>query len=330
MTTQCIGITFPMRFQWGINEKQLLKNIHEQIQQHWPSQNNLLINTTWFGPQFNNNSEYRRFVELCSLDKFDNLFLLSSVDPICLTAEQIQQCQIISGAKHLYLLGNFENQYQFNFISTLLPIYFNSYSVEQLLPTDFEYIFLSYNRKPHEHRVDLVNLIENGNLISKGLVTLGNRYTLNEQPTIGNWGMSLDLGIPHDIHSLGNLDLWRKHFLNVVSETIFYPWDPLFITEKTFKPIIGLRPFVINGQSKIYNWLRKQGFKTFNNYWPHIDLENATDVTTGQCIIDLLTWLQDQDINQMYQHMLLDLKYNRQRFFEFAQEQKYKIDNLFE
>lgn len=327
MTTQCIGTTFPLGFQWGIHEKQLLKNIHDQIQQRWPEQNNLLINTTWFGPQFNN-TEYYQFVEVCSSHKFDNLFLLSSVDPVCLTPDQIQQCQNISGAKHLYLLGNFENQYQFNFISTLLPIYFDSYNVEQLLPTDFKYVFLNYNRKPHKHRVDLVDLIESRNLMSSGVVTLGNRHTLNEQPTIGNWGMSLDLGIPHDIHSLGNLDLWRTHFLNVVSETIFYPWDPLFVTEKTFKPIIGLRPFVINGQCKIYNWLRKQGFRTFNNYWPHIDLENATDVTTGQFIVELLSWLQDQDLDQMYQQMLPDLRHNRQRFFEFAQEQQHRIDNL--
>jgi hypothetical protein len=36
-----------------------------------------------------------------------------------------------------------------------------------------------------------------------------------------------------------------------------------------------------------------------------------------------------QELLQMYQDMLPDLQYNRDRFFEFAKEQQYKINHLF-
>jgi hypothetical protein len=39
--------------------------------------------------------------------------------------------------------------------------------------------------------------------------------------------------------------------------------------------------------------------------------------------------LDKNQLMQMYQDMLPDLIYNRERFFNFAEEQKYKIDNLF-
>lgn len=329
MTVLTVGTTFPTSYQWGQNEKALVENVKNQIQLRWPNSNNLLVNTTWFGPQFDNTG-YQEFTALCNAQQFDNLFLLASVDPVCLTEQQIQDCQTRSGAADLYLLGNFETPYQFNFISTLLPTYFESRSNADLLPTQFEHVYLNYNRKPHSHRVELVQLLEQHNLLHCGVVTLGNRYTLNEQPTQGNWGMSMSLGIPHDIHTLGQIDIWQTCFLNIVGETINLPWDPLFVTEKTFKPILGLRPFVVNGQSKVYQWLRDAGFKTFNHYWPHADLEHATELNTAQCIVEVIKYLSTQQLDTLYQQMLPDLLHNQQHFLTFAQSQQHKINNLFQ
>jgi hypothetical protein len=328
MTTVTIGTTFPSQYQWSQNEKQLVSTIQAQIQVTWPSLDNLLINTTWFGPQFDND-QYQKFVEICATRKFDQLFLLAGVDPVCLTDEQIHRCQEIAGAQELYLLGNFDSKHQFNFISTLLPYYFEQYSEQQLLPTKFEYCFLNYNRKPHPHRVDFVNLLEHNQLLNRGIVTLGNRYTLSEQPNTGNWEMDMALGIPHDIHTLGDLNRWRSHFLNIVSETINLPWNPLFVTEKTFKPIIGLRPFVINGQPKIYNWLRKNGFRTFNHHWPQVDLENATEYNTAERIVDVIKYLSTRDLVDLYQQMLPDLLHNRKHLAEFITQQQTRINHLF-
>jgi hypothetical protein len=148
----------------------------------------------------------------------------------------------------------------------------------------------------------------------------------------GNWGMADTVGIPHDIHSLGNINIWKTHFLTVVSETEFFPWDNTFVSEKTWKPILGLRPFVLNGQAKIYQWLRERGFKTFNHYFNRIELENVTELEIHDSIIEVLKYLvtlDKKEILAMYNNMLPDLIHNRDRFFEFSKEQKYKTENLF-
>jgi hypothetical protein len=36
-----------------------------------------------------------------------------------------------------------------------------------------------------------------------------------------------------------------------------------------------------------------------------------------------------KDIEDMYQDMLPDLRYNKLRFHEFSNEQKYKMENIF-
>ena len=138
-------------------------------------------------------------------------------------------------------------------------------------------------------------------------------------------------GIPNDVVSLGKLDIWKNHFLNIVSETEFNQWHPLFITEKTWKPIIGLRPFIIHGQTRIYQWLQKHGFKTFSRYWSHIDIEKDEDQHGNALqVIEFISNKSDAEITDMYNDMFIDLEYNRQRFFEFAIEQQYKIDHIFE
>jgi hypothetical protein len=342
MSTTVIGTTFPKSFQWHQDEIDLIKNIQNQIQLHYSNFQNLLINTTWFGPQFDN-EEYAQFQKLVSQkQKFDNVFLLSGPDPVCLNQDQISQLMIDCGATNYFLLGNFDTIYSFNFISTVIPKYFKKYEMSDFVLTDPKWIYLNYNRKPRDHRIQFVDKLFENNLQDLGIITLGKdsqiynktdivprELNLSESPNEGNWGMSMDFGIPHDIHTLGNMDLWQQHFLTIVGETEFLPWDHTFVTEKTFKPIIGMRPFVINGQTKIYSWLRQHGFRTFNHFWPHIKMEDLTEFEVHDSIVAVIKYLATQDIRKMYQLMQADLGHNRNRFIEFAREQQHTIDHLF-
>lgn len=340
MTTTFIGTTFPAASDWYADEKSLIASVQQQIDRAFPDSKNLFINTTWFGPQFDN-KQWDRYKQVISQQKFDQLILLAAADPVFLNAEQIDNMQKETNAQ-LYLLGHFDTEYYFNFHSQVLPRYFVNYTEQQLLMQEPTYVYINYNRKPREHRTKLVNLLEQENLLQHGVVTLGehnNIYsneqsrhlTLNEtvDDAVGNWEMDMSFGIPHDIHSLGNQDIWRSHFLNIVSETEFLPWDPMFISEKTWKPILGLRPFIINGQNKIYQYLRDSGFRTFNHYWPDVNIEAASELELHNCIIDVVKYLTTQSLKELYQQMLPDLIHNRNHFAEFSQQQKHKIDNLF-
>lgn len=341
--TYVIGTTFPKSSQWHNNEVNLILTVKQQIEKNFPSGKNLLINTTWFGPQFDN-GEYEK-INLYK-GQINRLFLLAAVDAIMILPQQIDNIIKNIGAKEVYKLGNFDSIFSFNFISTVIPEYFISPSNEQLMLTDPKWLYINYNRKPRTHRVELVDKLIKNNLQNDGIITLGkNRdcynnstvdnlfFSLNEAANDGNWNMDVaEFGIPHDIHTLGDINLWQNHFLNIVSETEFNPWDNMFVTEKTWKPILGLRPFVINGQTKIYSWLRANGFKTFTHYFPEINLETESELEVHNNIIAAIKYLKSLSpgvLISLYNKMLPDLKYNQQRFYEFAKEQKYKIENLF-
>ena len=345
MTTTFIGTTFSPSSDWHVDENQLIANIKLQIEQSFPHSENLLINTTWFGPQFNNN-QWAGYKQLISAQQFDQVFLLAAADPVFLSPDQITSIQTETQAK-LYLLGHFDSEYYFNFHSQVLPKYFVQYSTDQLELRDLAYIYVNYNRKPRDHRSALVNQLINEDLLKHGVVTLGKQnnifskeitpsqhLTLNETPdnAAGNWGMSMEFGIPHDIHSLGNMQIWQQHFLNVVGETEFLPWDNMFISEKTWKPVLGLRPFVINGQTKIYQYLRDQGFRTFEKYFNNVELENIPEHLVHDSIVAVIKYLSSlpkDELISMYQHMLPDLVHNRNRFFEYSAEQTHQIGALF-
>ena len=345
MTTQFIGVTFPSSFQWHNEEVDVVNSVTAQINNNFPNSKNLLINSTWLGPQFDN-GEYEKLLRLTT-SKIDNVFLLS----MFLNAEQVDNILNLLKNPVLYKIGHFDGtEYEFNFhAAKILPKHFKIYSTDEVVMQDAKHIFLCYNRKPREHRVNLVKKLIDHNLKKHGVITLGeNRkiysktdknklhLSLNEDMSqYSTWTNQIDTfgDIPDDLHSLGNLIIWQNHFLTVVSETEFLPWDNTYVSEKTWKPIIGLRPFLINGQSKIYKWLRDRGFKTFNHYFNGIELEDAKEFEIHGSIISVikyLTTLEKTEIIAMYNNMLPDLKYNRDRFFEFAIEQQYKINHIFE
>jgi hypothetical protein len=342
-----IGTTFPANHQYGPKEIEIFKSTADQINEKFAGQCNLLINTTWFGPQFNN-GEWEKVEKLIASNAtFDNLFLLSVIDPVYLTEDNIKYLESGLKTKSTYRIGMFGgSKLEWNFHSIVSAKHCRDLPADTLKLVDPVYAFLLYQRKPRRHRVELTRLLIEQGFNSKGIITLGtNKNSLYDwteglgseliaiDDPIRNYYHGYDNpddfgGIPNDLVTLGRLDIWQQHLLNVVSETEFNDWHPRFVTEKTWKPIIGLRPFVIHGHPDIYQWLESQGFRTFNQYWPDIDIANDQH---GHVMLAIKTVSNKttQELLQMYQHMLPDLVHNRNRFFEFAQEQRYKMENLF-
>lgn len=61
---------------------------------------------------------------------------------------------------------------------------------------------------------------------------------------------------------------------------------PVFVTEKTFKPVSGLQPFMVIGGSGILAYLRSQGFETYDNifdetYDTETDFDKKLDIIIG-------------------------------------------------
>ena len=346
MTVEFIGTGFPTSHDYAQEERDCWASIIQQIEQYFPGQINLLISLTWFGPQFVDSDWYQLFEWNQQGRKFDNLFLLATVDPPYLNPTELQEIKNLAQALKVYHLGNFDNTYQFNFFATTIASKFKKYTDDELILKKLKHIFVNYNRKPKTHRVDFVKRLIDNDLMKYGTVTLGHSdkngdahsnadlyLSIGEKHEdyveLGNRVDVWNFGLPQDYYSLHRLDIWQETFLYINGATEFNPVNDLFCQQDTFKPMLGLRPFVINGVQRTYRWLRLNGFKTFNHYWSHIDIENGPVHDT---LIELITHLKESDsseILKMYQDMLPDLYYNKERFFEFAKEQKYKIENLF-
>ena len=347
-----IGTTFPPNWQYGPEEIEMFDKTAKQIESRFPDRRNLLINTTWFGPQFDFDDGWPSIEKLfASGESYDNLFLLSLIDPLYLMDRDLQLIQNNLSIKKTYRIGMFLNtEYEYNFHAIVGDHLMPKYNNDDVMLKNYDKDFLCYQRKPRVWRVDFANLVKQHNLIDNGIMTLGAKteddYDWSEgrtwEPMVlkeshepykkdGQNDKTHYGGIPNDLVTVGGLDIWNQCFLYISSETVFNHWEPLFVNERIWKTMIGLRPYVIQGNPATYKWLQGHGFKTFNHYWPHVDMEDSKSVLDN--IIKVLQFLDTksaEDKMSMYNDMLPDLLHNKNRFYEFSGEQKNKMENIFQ
>lgn len=337
MTTTCIGNSFPDSWIYGHYEHGIMSNIVDQVNKKWPDGNNVVFDLTWHGPQ--------TIQEIADLVyPVDRLFLVSTVDAVPHEAKRfIEQIQ----PKELYKLGNFDSPYQFNFFAIVCLDHFENYRTEDLILRDLRYRWISYNRKPYEHRREFVHALRDNNLLDTGIVTLGRQFPGDTRPelylTIGEkdedyqrYGHWYPLGtaatpheIPHDLFSLHNWHYWQHHFLHIVGCTWPYNEDDLFFNQIDFKPVIGMRPFIINGQTRKYAWWKNQGFRTFESYFP-TDLTNSNNLTAELIkTVQYVNSLSLEQLQEIYNQMLPDLIHNREHWYNWAEQQRQRAGALF-
>ena len=181
---------------------------------------------------------------------------------------------------------------------------FKTYTDDEVAPVELENTFLCYNRKPTFHRKCLYEQFKKNDLLNKGIFTLG-----KEVP-----GKEYD--IPNDNSTLGPLDVWNSSFLIIVTETDHNMHTAVpFLSEKIWKPLIGMRPFVCLGDKGTTKSLQEAGFHTFNEFFGC----KKEDLTVD----DVVNLVKRYKGNPTEDYNLLKDKliHNRKRFFEYAREQ---------
>jgi hypothetical protein len=67
--------------------------------------------------------------------------------------------------------------------------------------------------------------------------------------------------------------LYDNSLVNIVTETYFFN-NIIHITEKTYKPIAFMQPFILLGAARSLQHVKDMGFKTFGEFWDETyDLE---------------------------------------------------------
>jgi hypothetical protein len=175
----------------------------------------------------------------------------------------------------------------------------------------------------------LYNGINNANLLDQGFVSLGGtppvRLLENDcdgQDLAPNGGAE-QYGIANDIVTLGNISRWQRHLVNIVTETSWDISQSNFFSEKTYKPILGLRPFLIYTPGGGSESLTSKGFEPYVNDFK--DITDA-DLCEPHNVVVFLSELCKQP--QSYLQMkFLELKekmlYNQANFKKYSADQTY-------
>jgi len=281
-----------------------------QVYNTFSSDTVTVIDTMW-----TENDELKNLVQL-ALEKNNKVIVMNWIDELRGEwRDPIYENKDVLVVKHLWpWLKTCEQSFQ-------------TIEWQDVYPNNFNYDFMCYMFKVKPWRTDLYDKLKG----KKGLLSLMQEKNFTEQITY-TWGNtntepSSD-GAPTvvDIYSFGDMDLWRSHFLNIVSEGLHGTYYPVWITEKTLKPIIGSRPFVIYGDEKIYNQLNTFGIETF---------ETELNFPVPEILDDKIPYwhwqkrsirlglknLLDADLQNIYQKCLPKLEHNFYAWRKVAKDQ---------
>ena len=263
-----------------------------QVYNSFASDTVTVIDTMW-----TENDELKNLVQL-ALDKNNKVVVMNWIDELRGEwRDPIYENKDVLVVKHLWpWLKTCEQSFQ-------------TIEWQDVYPNNFNYDFMCYMFKVKPWRTDLYNKLKG----KKGLLSLMQEKNFTEQITY-TWGNtntepSSD-GAPTvvDIYSFGDMDLWRSHFLNIVSEGLHGTYYPVWITEKTFKPIMGARPFIIYGHPETADCLRQIGFETFDEDFDHTpDPDSEKHRVERARVVDNLT---NENIPLLYEKLLPKIEHN--------------------
>jgi hypothetical protein len=299
----------------------------------------LVVNATWGfleckHPISNETSDKFRITKDLVLNHgVRNVLFFNFVDPLYEQStwyDVLSACKEKIGEHNIKTVGfidtnKFKQDRHVDFWAIYNDRAFMKYDEKDLLPDKLENIYLCYNRKPTFHRKWLYEQFHKHGQLSKGIFTLGNEnpdkvILINKDKKtmpFANNNTHGNLNIPNDTLSVGPLDAWNSSFLVIVTETDHNMNTAVpFLSEKIWKPLIGMRPFVCLGDKGTIKSLKEAGFETFNEFFG-VDKDDLTvdDITN-------LVKRYQGDPAQDYETLRPKLIDNRRRFFEYAREQK--------
>ena len=310
------------RFDQGWGPQYAIKQFEQQLVDQYVSKCHLdtvLINSTWYSQDY-----HRQVMDALNGLKFDQIVLISMIDAAIPQKQWYQELGCVVREIGYYAGIDF-----IDFWALAVDKYFERPTFDCTDPLTIDTAYMCLNRKPHWHRKKFYNQLVELGIVEHGLVSLGNDHLLPAKALPVDAGHCVlapnsgpeQYGIPNDIMSLGHTMNWKRIFLNVVTETQYDISKSYFVSEKIYKPILGMKPFLVVAHGAD-DWLSQRGFEIFS-----ADFKDISDLDLSQPgnIAPFLACLCNQD-SRYFQHKYLALKskimYNYTHFAEYVQQQK--------
>lgn len=286
----------------------------------------VMINSVWYTRDF-----HEHVMSWLRQHSWDRLVLIAMLDPAIPQPEWYAEFD-----RPVIPVGYYAGDNEIDLCALLLAHSIDLSSYGDLLDGSIiDTPFICLNRKPHWHRRRLYARLQQHDLVDRGVVSMGseNGQALRCLPESDRPGdlapnsTAQHYGIPNDIASLGPPDLWRRCFFDLVTETAWDINQTGFVSEKIYKPILGMRPFVVYDPDGGEAWLRTRGFETYRQDFQDISSHDPGD---PEQILDFLQDLASQS-KTYFQTKFLSLQekiqFNFCRFHEYVCEQRQKIDH---
>ena len=136
--------------------------------------------------------------------------------------------------------------------------------------------YVCLNNWMKAHRLRVINFLDKNNYLDKGLVSCIKPYTYTQISLTNYLSQSVINKLPLVVDNPDNSwvnahhnnfsDIYRDSYFSIVNETSFDDYNIYFLSEKPFKPILNLHPFIIVGAAYSLRRLRELGFRTFDGY----------------------------------------------------------------
>lgn len=155
--------------------------------------------------------------------------------------------------------------------------------------------FICYNRLHKNHRYKIVNWLKTNDYLDDGLVSYLQEH--NNLKLILEDDLDMKMKLSYDKNYK---DHYLKTFFSIVTESYFDSTSRLFLTEKTWKPILNYHPFVILGQSGTLKYLKKEGFDIFEDIFDSsYDKVHSKKVRFTMIIEILNDFIKDNNISDL-------------------------------
>tara|TARA_B110000858_G_C17772935_1_gene460659 strand:+ start:404 stop:1858 length:1455 start_codon:yes stop_codon:yes gene_type:complete len=125
-----------------------------------------------------------------------------------------------------------------------------------------------------------------------------------------------------------NSENYKSTYFSIVTETLFYELGN-YLSEKTWKPIAHLHPFILIGRPGMLKFLHSLGFKTFSEFWDEsydtIEMNSTRMEKIFEVIKTLLSKSKDEwdELNKKLKPILI---FNRNLLLTFQEE---KVGNTY-
>ena len=308
---------------WGLNwpmkqlEQQILKNFLAKYSTD--SSRSVVINSVWYTGDYHQ----QVMAELRDL-RPTHIFVVALLDPPIVQPEWFAEldCEVQG-------IGYYPGPGYIDYCALFVDHFYQPVDQSILLSADnMNTAYMCLNRKPHRHRMQLYTQLEQLNLLNSGLVSMGgDPVPLRTLPNdvvgqdIAPNGGTEQFGITNDIVTLGNIDHWQRCFLNIVTETVWDIEPSNFLSEKTFKPILGLRPFLIYAPNGGTSCLASRGFESYVNDFKDI---SDLDLTQPWAISNFLNILCGQEQSywvMKFAELKQKLLFNQHQFKRYVGQQ---------